>query len=46
MPIDSPEYRQWQGAKVLSPKAFDPVLFMEPVTEYEFPREVKELRWK
>jgi saccharopine dehydrogenase-like NADP-dependent oxidoreductase len=37
------EHGQWKGVGVLGPEAFDPMPFMEKMTEYEFPYGIKEL---
>ncbi|MCI0551926.1 MAG: saccharopine dehydrogenase NADP-binding domain-containing protein [Anaerolineae bacterium] len=40
--MDLIEHGVWQGAGVLGPEAFDPVLFMEKMAEYGFPYGIRE----
>jgi saccharopine dehydrogenase-like NADP-dependent oxidoreductase len=37
------EHGIWKGVGVLGPEAFDPIPFMQKMTEYEFPYGIKEM---
>jgi saccharopine dehydrogenase-like NADP-dependent oxidoreductase len=41
--MDLLEHGVWKGAGVLGPEAFDPIPFMEKMTEYSFPYGIKEM---
>jgi saccharopine dehydrogenase-like NADP-dependent oxidoreductase len=41
--MDLLQHGQWKGTGVLGPEAFDPVPFMEKMTEYGFPYGIKEM---
>ena len=41
--MDLLQHGQWKGAGVLGPEAFDPVPFMEKMSEYGFPYGIKEM---
>jgi saccharopine dehydrogenase-like NADP-dependent oxidoreductase len=42
--MDLLEHGQWRGAGVLGPEAFDPIPFMEKMTDYGFPYGIKEIQ--
>jgi saccharopine dehydrogenase-like NADP-dependent oxidoreductase len=41
--MDLLEHRQWQGAGVLGPEAFNPLPFMERMVDYGFPYGIREM---
>ena len=41
--MDLIEHGQWQGAGVLGPEAFEPVVFMEKMSDYGFPYGVRKM---
>lgn len=41
--MDLLEHKVWGGAGVLGPEAFDPIPFMEKMTDYGFPHGMKEM---
>lgn len=41
--MDLLEHKQWSGAGVLGPEAFEPVVFMDKMADYGFPYGVREM---
>jgi saccharopine dehydrogenase (NAD+, L-lysine-forming) len=41
--MDLLEHRQWSGAGVLGPEAFEPTVFMDMMADYGFPYGIKEM---
>ncbi len=41
--MDLIEHGQWQGAGVLGPEAFEPTVFLEKMSDYGFPYEIREM---